>query len=170
MKTINLIFPHQLFEESPIFQVNAPVYLIEEYLFFNQYSFHKQKIAFHRATMKRYADFLKKEKSIKVHYIQAIEQVSDIRLLIATLKQKEIEHINYIDPSDNWLQKRIEKGCTANTIERTVFDSPLFLNSKEDLQPFFRSDKKKYHQTSFYKDQRIQRNILIESDGNPTGG
>jgi len=62
MKTINLIFPHQLFENSPIFKVDAPVYLVEEFLFFKQYSFHKQKIAIHRATMKQYADFLTKEK------------------------------------------------------------------------------------------------------------
>ena len=73
MKTINLIFPHQLFEESPVFQVNAPVYLVEEYLFFNQYSFHKQKIVFHRATMKRYADFLQKEKN--QNYKQLWKQV-----------------------------------------------------------------------------------------------
>tara|TARA_B110000037_G_scaffold222454_1_gene297415 strand:+ start:52 stop:183 length:132 start_codon:yes stop_codon:yes gene_type:complete len=31
MKEVNLIFPHQLFQESPIFDVKAPVYLVEEY-------------------------------------------------------------------------------------------------------------------------------------------
>jgi len=45
-KTINLIFPHQLFAESPLLQNGGEVYLIEEYLFFKQYAFHKQKIAF----------------------------------------------------------------------------------------------------------------------------
>ncbi|MGJ8759384.1 MAG: cryptochrome/photolyase family protein [Polaribacter sp.] len=169
MKTINLIFPHQLFEESPIFQVDAPVYLIEEYLFFKEYSFHKQKIAFHRATMKRYADFLQKEKNIDVHYIEAITDTSDIRELIPALKQKGIEHINYIDPTDNWLYKRIEKVCLEHNITSTIYDSPLFLNSKEELQVFFRKDKKKYHQTTFYTDQRKKRNILLEPDGKPTG-
>jgi deoxyribodipyrimidine photolyase-related protein len=109
-------------------------------------------------------------KNIEVVYVESTQNISDIRELIPYLKSKAIIHINYIDPVDNYLQKRIESGCSINDIKRTVFDSPLFLNTKEDLQPFFRSDKKKYHQTSFYKDQRIQRNILIESDGNPTGG
>ncbi|WP_405604954.1 cryptochrome/photolyase family protein [Polaribacter sp. Asnod1-A03] len=169
MKTINLIFPHQLFQDSPIFKVNAPVYLVEEFLFFKQYSFHKQKIAFHRATMKQYADFLSEEKSIGVHYIDAITSTSDIRLLLPELKKKGVEHINYIDPTDNWLQKRIEKGCLENNISTTIYKSPLFLNSKEDLYPFFKSDKKKYHQTTFYKEQRKKRNILINPDGKPTG-
>ena len=62
MKQIHLVFPHQLFENSPLFKINAPVYLVEEYLFFKQYPFHKQKIAFHRATMKRYADFMLEDK------------------------------------------------------------------------------------------------------------
>ncbi len=59
MININLIFPHQLFKASPLFDVLAPVYLVEELLFFKQYPFHKQKIAFHRASMKKYEDFLK---------------------------------------------------------------------------------------------------------------
>ena len=51
-KASQLIFPHQLFKESPLFSNKAPVYLVEEFLFFKQYPFHKQKIAFHRASMK----------------------------------------------------------------------------------------------------------------------
>lgn len=170
MKSINLVFPHQLFEDSPLFQVDVPIYIIEEYLFFKQYSFHQQKIAFHRATMKRYSDFLRNEKKMKVYYIEATEVISDIRFLIPHLKSKGIEHINYIDPTDNWLQKRLNKGCNENNITTTQYNSPLFLNKKEDLSFFFRSDKKKYHQTTFYKEQRKNQNILLDSDGKPTGG
>ncbi len=170
MKNINLVFPHQLFQESPIFEVNAPVYVIEEYLFFKQYPFHKQKIAFHRATMKRYADFLRKNKNLEVHYVEAIEDISDIRQLIPELKRQGIVHVNYIDPTDNWLQKRLDKGFRESGISSTQYHSPLFLNTKEDLATFFRTDKKKYHQTTFYTEQRKKRNILIEADGKPTGG
>lgn len=170
MKSINIIFPHQLFQESPLFELDAPFYIVEEYLFFKQYPFHKQKIAFHRATMKRYADFLRTEKKIEVQYVEATEDISDIRKLIPELKSKGIEHINYIDPTDNWLQKRLEKGCSKYSIATTIHNSPLFLNTNEDLSAFFRKDKKKYHQTTFYKEQREKRNILIDADGKPTGG
>lgn len=170
MKSINIIFPHQLFQESPLFELDAPFLLVEEYLFFRQYPFHKQKIAFHRATMKRYADFLRTEKSLEVQYVKATEDISDIRKLIPELKSKDIEHINYIDPTDNWLQKRLEKECSNYSITTTIHNSLLFLNTKEDLSAFFRKDKKKYHQTTFYKEQREKRNILIDADGKPTGG
>ena len=169
MKAVNLIFPHQLFKNSPLLENGCPVYLIEEFLFFKQYNFHKQKIAFHRATMKHYEAFLA-TKNIEVIYIESTQITSDIRALIPYLKLQNITTINYVDPVDNWLQKRLNTGCLRNKIKSTVSQSPLFLNTKEELQGFFRTDKKKYHQTTFYKDQRNQRRILMDPDGKPTGG
>ena len=119
--------------------------------------------------MKGYEAFLKAG-NLTVHYIQASLPISDIRKLIPHLKKEGVTHINYIDPVDNWLQQRIETSCKESDITRTVFDSPLFLNTKKELSSFFRSDKKKYHQTSFYKKQRKKRHILIETDGSPSGG
>lgn len=169
MTTVNLIFPHQLFQASPIFELTHPIYLIEEFLFFKQYAFHKQKIAFHRATMKSYETFLKSKK-LEVHYIDSKEAVSDIRKLIPELKRQGITRINYIDPVDNWLAKRIEKACLNENILAISIGSPMFLNSKEDLSSFFKVDKKKYYQTSFYKEERVKRNILIDANGKPSGG
>ena len=169
MKSIHLIFPHQLFESSPLLEKEATVYLVEEYLFFKQYPFHKQKIAFHRASMKCYASYLK-SRNFEVQYIAATEDISDVRLLIPYLKDKKVSEINYIDPTDNWLEKRIQTACWECNIATTVLDSPLFLNTKEELSEFFRADKKQYHQTRFYKKERKKRNILIESDGKPVGG
>lgn len=169
MKHVHLIFPHQLFQESPLFKTEAPIYLVEEFLFFKHYAFHKQKIAFHRTSMKSYEAFLESQ-GFEVHYVESIEDISDIRKLIPHLKSLRIEHINYIDPTDNWLQKRIQQSCSENKITTEQLDSPLFLNTKEELFPFFRKDKKKYHQTSFYTDERKKRNILIDSNGKPEGG
>ncbi len=170
MKSIHLIFPHQLFQESPLFEINAPIYIVEEYLFFKQYPFHKQKIAFHRATMKCYADFIRETKNLEVFYVESIEEISDVRILIPELKRQGIGHIHYIDPTDYLLQKRLNTSIRESGMTFTEHNSPSFLNTKEDLASFFRSDKKKYHQTTFYIDQRKKRNILIESDGKPTGG
>ena len=170
MKSINLIFPHQLFQESPIFETTAPIYIIEEYLFFKQYPFHKQKIAFHRASMKSYADFLRNKKKLEVNYIEAINDLSDIRKLIVKLSKQEEKHINYIDPTDNWLQKRIEKTSEEHGISTTAYTSPLFLNTKDELANFFRKDKKKYHQSTFYTEQRKKRKILVDSENSPLGG
>ena len=115
MKQVNILFPNQLFQKSPLFENNAPFYLVEEFLFFKQYPFHKQKIAFHRATMKRYADFLQNEKNLEVHYVASTDKISDIRDLVPALKLLGVDHIHYIDPVDNWLQKNIN---TIKGVER----------------------------------------------------
>ncbi len=119
--------------------------------------------------MKAYEAYLE-SKQIEVHYVESLSDLSDIRNLIAQLKRYGVTHVNYIDTTDNWLQQRIQTSCEENHISSTVFDSPLFLNTKKDLSVFFRSNKKKYHHTTFYTEQRKQRNLLIEPDGKPTGG
>jgi len=57
-KKIGIIFPHQLFEQNLLFSTCDTIYLIEEWLYFKQYNFHKSKIAFHRASMKFYETYL----------------------------------------------------------------------------------------------------------------
>lgn len=167
MKAINLIFPHQLFAESPLINNGEEVYLLEEYLFFKQYLFHKQKLAFHRASMKCYQHFLE-EKGIKVNYIESNHPLSDIRKFKEETKAKNITEINIIDPVDNWLEKRIK--TIAKNYKLNTFNSPLFISSKEDLTTFFRVDKKSFFQTTFYKQQRKKLNILLVDGKEPMGG
>ena len=169
MRQINLVLPHQLFKNSPLLNNNSTFYLVEEYLFFKQYPFHKQKIAFHRSSMKKYADYLKEEK-YDVCYIESIEPISDIRLLIPKLKKNGVKQINYIDPVDFWIQKRLISCCSKENLILKKFSSPLFINTEHDLKDFFRPDKNKFYQTTFYKNQRKKYSILINADGKPSGG
>jgi deoxyribodipyrimidine photolyase-related protein len=168
MQEINLIFPNQLFESSTLIENNFEVYLIEENLFFNQYKFHKQKIYFHRSSMLKYFDFLN-TKNIKANYISSYEPRSDIRTFIAQLN-KDIKTINVINPDDNWLEKRLSKSTKSKNIELKFHENKSFITPKSELAPFFRSDKKKLFQTSFYKSQRLKLNILIDESSKPEGG
>ena len=87
MKEALLLFPHQLFKNGIAIDQECEIFLIEELLFFKQYKFHKQKIAFHRATMKAYQDYLV-HKGQSVRYIEATSDLCDIRLLIPDLISK----------------------------------------------------------------------------------
>ena len=86
-KSTAIIFPNQLFEQSEMIDQCKDFVIVEEYLFFNQFKFHKQKIAFHRATMKSYSSYLT-SLGFKVTYINAISEFSDIRKLISKLPFK----------------------------------------------------------------------------------
>ena len=168
MQTALLIFPHQLFKQHPLFSETGTLYLVEEYLFFSQYRFHKQKIAFHRATMKYYQQYLV-DKCNAVQYVEAINPLSDIRLLISHLHGNGVQSIVVVDPVDDWLLSRITTCCKQLHIQLKVLDSPMFLNTPQELSNFFKASKKKFFQTEFYKQERIKRNLLLDATGGPLG-
>lgn len=164
---IGIIFPHQLFEQNILTSLCETIYLVEEYLFFKQYTFHKQKLAFHRASMKFYENYLQ-SLGIKVEYIDSQSELSDVRKLLPYLKAKGTDTIEYIDTTDNWLEKRINNACNELKIKLIKHQTPLFLNSSEENAVFF-SNKKKMFQTDYYKYQRLIKNILIDTNQKPLG-
>jgi deoxyribodipyrimidine photolyase-related protein len=168
MQEVTVIFPHQLFREHPALQKNRPVYLVEEWLFFRQYNFHQQKLVLHRASMKFYENWLKKNK-YNVHYIETTAKKNDCRQLIATLAKQKVTSIHIADPVDNWVLKRMKQACSKNKIQLQIYSTPNFLNTLPEVAAYF--DKKKtYFQTDFYTWQRKQRQILIDKDAKPVGG
>ncbi len=168
MNKTGIIFPHQLFEQNILTSTCDVIYLVEEWLFFRQYNFHKRKIAFHRASMKFYESYLQ-SKNIKVVYIDAFNELADIRKLIPYLKTNGVNTFEYIDTTDHWLEQRISKVAREQGIEKIKTPTPLFLNTSEEIAAYF-SDKKRMFQTDFYKHQRKSRNILLEINEKPVGG
>lgn len=166
-KKVNLIFPHQLFRESPLLENAHDIYIIEEWLFFKQFQFHKQKIAFHRASMKSYCQYLM-ENNLEVKYIESSDKLSDIRNFKEEIEEKEIVQIFCIDPTDNWLEKRLR--TISSEIDIKFYENPQFINTKDELSTFFRADKKSFFQTSFYKTQRKKLDVLIDHNQIPVGG
>ena len=168
MSATGVIFPHQLFEQNPLVTNCATIYLVEEWLYFRQYNFHKQKIAFHRASMKFYENQLK-SKGIKVVYIDAHNELADSRKLIPQLKASGINSLQYIDTTDEWLEKRIAKAAALCNIQTNRHTTALFINTSAEIDAYFK-DKKRMFQTDFYKNQRLKRNILMDDFQQPLGG
>ena len=166
MNEVALIFPHQLFKQHPAVPLVRRAYLIEEYLFFSQYRFHKQKLTFHRATMKFYEQYLK-SRGIEVSYIESEVSESDIRNLLPELR---VDGIHVADPVDNYLMRRLTEGCQQARISLTCHPSPGFLNTLDELSSFFSPTKKKFFQTEFYINERKKRRILLDQAEQPIGG
>ena len=76
------------------------------------------------------------------------------------MKIKNIGKINLIDPTDNWLLKRIQ--IVAKGIELSIYDNPLFINRSKDIETFSEL-KKNLFQTTFYK-QRKKLGLLIDKE------
>lgn len=168
MKTAFLIFPHQLFADTELLRDFDELYLIEEFLFFAQYRFHKQKLLLHRASMQYYKDLLL-EKGFRLKYIEAAEAEADVRLLIQSLGKSGVQSIGCYDVCDNWLEKRLHQKCAELQISLKEFNTPLFLNNKEELKEYFET-KSSYFQTDFYIRQRKKWKILLDENGKALGG
>lgn len=163
-----IIFPHQLFHQHPAVEAGRNIYLIEETLFFNQYAFHKQKLVFHRASMKAYACKLA-DAGYSVDYIDATTPLCDIRELIEALSKKGIRHLHIADPTDEWLFKRIEQACKKMGMQVEWYTNPNFINTPESIRQYF-SGKKQYFQTDFYIFQRKTHKLLLTEKNQPAGG
>lgn len=168
LNSVTLIFPHQLFHNHPALQKDREVYLVEEWLFFKQYNFHRQKLVLHRSSMKFYEDWLQ-QNGYTTNYIETGTKENDCRILVASLAQQNITHIYIAAVADNWLMQRMQSACSKHKIELHVQDSPNFLNTTQDTAGYF-SKRKTYFQTDFYIWQRKKNHILLEWDGEPTGG
>lgn len=142
--------------------------LVEEWLFFKQFSFHKQKLVLHRASMKFYQQYLH-EQGFKVEYIEATQTLCDIRNLVPHLENTDAGIIHYADTTDNWLEKRMHHACQLTGLQAKKYDNPNFLNTPADVQAYI-NDHKTYFQTDFYIRQRKQRKVLLEPNGQPLGG
>lgn len=168
MNNVFIIFPNQLFKNIEILKSSSKVFLIEEYLFFKQYKFHKQKLVLHRASMLFYKEYLQ-EKNVSVEYIEAINENCKIENLINSIAKDDITNINIYEASDNWLEKKIKNSCLKNNIKIITHNNLSFINSVEDIEIYFK-DRVKYFQTDFYIFQRKKLNILLETATKPIGG
>lgn len=169
MSKVHVVLPNQLFQNISAIPTDCTFYLVEETLFFNQFVFHKQKIALHRASMKKYQSYLE-EKGFNTMYINATDKETDIRILLASLMDKGFTHFSMFDPCDDWIERRIASYLKDKKILVEYLLSPMWINAKEDLSEFFSPNKKKFFQTQFYISERKRRKILLENGEQPLGG
>lgn len=168
MKSATLVFPHQLSAQSPALDKTRRVVLVEEFLFFKQYQFHKQKLVFHRSSMKQFADALL-ERGFEVTYVEALKAECDVRKLIPWLSVQGIDEIHYIDVTDVWLEQRLRAAAKKSDVHLKLHPSSLFLLQPSQLEEYFQG-RKSYFQTDFYIQQRKRFKILVSPNNQPEGG
>lgn len=165
-----LIFPHQLFDAHPLIDGARSVVLIEDSLFFGdpQYParFHKQKLLFHRASMRTYLKRLE-ARDTRVHY-----HTYDGSPLSGALLRQWVspgEQVEVYLPLDQALERRVHRATEEAGVSLTVHtDTPYLITSSEALRSFF-SKNAPYRMHHFYERQRKRLDILME-DGAPLGG
>jgi deoxyribodipyrimidine photolyase-related protein len=166
MSSATLVFPHQLFEAHPALAKDRPVYLAEDPLYFGNdpiypIAFHKQKLVLHHASMLAYADELR----AKGYEVTILPHTRDYRKALP----KKITELHLAYPHDFILEKRVRDFASHRGLSLTVYPSPAFLSPPEFLEEHIARRKKPF-MANFYQAQRKRMGILINPDGNPTGG
>ena len=171
MHTAAFIFPHQLFDRHPVIREDVvKAFLIEESLFFgdDQYplTFHRQKLAYHLATLDDYEKQLSKR--LQVERVGYTGKASLLDILISGLAREGFECLLVADVHDFELQKRLEKACLKSKIRLEVLPTPAFLNTPDENREY-RSGRKRWFMADFYQWQRRRFDVLMDGD-KPVGG
>ncbi len=169
-----ILYPHQLYSVGLLPKVSR-VYLVEEPLLFGTdkkfpMEFHKQKLALHRATMRRYADEVLIPNGFDVQYLESSDELVTETAIVKAAFEGATEIVVF-DPTDDYLWERIEKaaGELEVKVPLTRLESPNFYLTRKDIASYFGS-KKTFKFIEFYQWQRERFNILIDDNYRPFGG
>jgi len=171
MKSVSLVYPHQLFDPHPAVRDGQPVWLIEDPLYFGTdprwpLAVHKQRLVLHRASMKAWA-----AGRPGLHYVDVPEAagIDSIGVLERGLPAS-VGLIELVDPVDDILLRRLRRFAASRRIELRVHPSPNFLSPPEFLEKFTGLGRKRPFMADFYKAQRVRLGVLLQADGLPSGG
>ena len=170
-KTLFIILGNQLFPLSELNNFkNCQFFMAEDYNLCTYEKHHKHKLVLFLTAMRKYAVALKNKKfSLKYHFLNNKNtNLSYEDKIKDFIRSKKISDIKMFEIEDKFFEKRIINFCTLNKINITFIQSPMFYNAREDFQNYLANSKKPFMAT-FYKQQRIEKNILMHKD-NPIGG
>ncbi len=141
--------------------------VIEDALFFHQYAFHKQKLAFHRASMRCYADQLQRQ-GLTVRYLACEGHALTPADWVKRLGDEGFLSLHLYRPEDDWLTQRLREAAKSCSIALEFVDTPQFLLDRAAVKSYF-VGKKHFLQANFYSAQRKQFQVLMDG-AKPSGG
>jgi len=173
-----LILGNQLFDPKNFkkYNINADdtvFFMREDQELASYFRFHKHKIIFFFAAMRAYRDELR-SLGYEVHYeeYQGQESVAQKKSFEKALsyfvKERSIQSAFTFEIEDLFFERRILEFFEMKKIKLTVWQSPMFLTSREQFQKYLSSVSRPFMKT-FYEAQRKRLKILVKDD-KPVGG
>ncbi len=165
-KPLFIILGNQLFPLNEISSYkDSYFFMAEDFELCSYEKHHKHKLILFLSSMRKYASELKSKK-FNVKYYQLNKK--NIHLTYENklndfIKSKDISEINMFEIEDKFFEKRILNFSKKNNIKINFLDSPMFLNTRDDFKKYLSKVKKPFMAT-YYKQQRIDKNILMNGD------
>ncbi len=165
-KPLFIILGNQLFPLNEISSYkDSYFFMAEDFELCTYEKHHKHKLILFLASMRKYASELKSKK-FSVKYFQLNKKNINLTYedkLSEFIKNKKISEINMFEVEDKFFEKRILTFSKKNNVKINFIDSPMFLNTRNDFKKYLSKVKKPFMAT-YYKQQRIEKNILMNGD------
>jgi len=153
-----LLLPNQLFPIKMLPPNINTIYLLEEPRYFTDFKFHKLKLIYHRASMKKYYDQLKKK--FNCHYIS----YNDVNKIYSQLNKSDTVYFNPIDHKlTNKFKTKLSRAIMIDNLNFLLTPNEIHDNKNK----FYKNNK--YNHDMFYKFQRERLDILMKNN-KPVGG
>jgi deoxyribodipyrimidine photolyase-related protein len=165
-KPLFIILGNQLFPLNEITSYkDSYFFMAEDFELCTYEKHHKHKLILFLSSMRKYSSELKSKK-FNVTYYQFNKKNINLTYedkLSEFIKSKNISEINMFEVEDKFFEKRILRFCKKNNIKINFLESPMFLNTRSDFKKYLSKVKKPFMAT-YYKQQRIEKNILMNGD------
>lgn len=168
MKEALLILGDQLFPIATYLPYQkCPVFMAEDWELCTHFRYHKHKIIFFLAAMRRYQMNLTEEK-FHVHY-EAFSKVPFMDRFLQFLKKEKITLVNVCEIQDKFFEKKFLSLMEKEGIEVHIIPSPMFLCSRQEFNNYLFYHPKPFMKT-FYEKERKRLGILMDAKKKPVGG
>lgn len=171
MKKIFIVLGNQLFNPSYFekFRNDHLFFICEDFHLCTYQKHHKHKILLFLSAMRSFADELKKKK-FEVIY-KSIEEMdfkeSYVDKLFKEIEKENVKEISMFEVEDKFFEKQLLDNLKE--LKLNYLKSPMFLSSRDDFKTYLNQVKKPF-MANFYKKQRVDHNILVDSNNKPVGG
>ncbi|MFN5117867.1 MAG: cryptochrome/photolyase family protein [Cyanobacteriota bacterium] len=170
---LTLILGDQLHREwwspSPL-QLSAAdtVLMVEDLAIASTYRYHKLRLLHTFVAMRAFRDALV-GKGIRVHYheLDASREVPFWQRLERELEGRD--ELRVAEVADRGFGLALQEFCGQQQLRLTLLPSPAFLESGAESRAWFASRRRPLMKT-FYERQRRRLGLLLEADGQPSGG
>jgi deoxyribodipyrimidine photolyase-related protein len=145
------------------------IVMIEDYEYYNYFSYHQLRIAFSIEAMRNYGDLLK-SLSFKLSYHELSKSTPGKSLadyLYALIIHEKTSVVTSFSIEDIFLRKKLEDIFARLKINWIIIESPMFLNSEAVIKEALPS--RRPLMKTFYQEERKRRNILMLNN-KPLGG
>ncbi len=174
MKSTDLLvlLGNQLFPTNEIKKLDTnQIFMAEDYNLCTYEKHHKLKILMFLCAMRE-----KRDELIKNHFNVFYSEISNEDFFIPyeqKLKKyiikNKINHIKFFEIEDKFFENRMKIFCKTNNLEITFYQSPMFLETREDFINYA-NEKNSLSHANFYKNIRKKLKILIDNNQMPVGG